>query len=91
MSPPTLSWIRASPTPGDPHFYDEAGRVRIFHGGNRIQKAFPWYFEDMANSDDEFALLKQMGVNVVRLGYMWTGLCPRPGFYNQPVAVPRNT
>ena len=51
-------------------------------GGNRIKKAFPWYYDDMATSDAEFALLKKMGVNAVRLGYMWTGVAPRAGYYN---------
>ena len=79
-----LSFIRASSELGDPHFYDDAGRTRIFHGGNRVMKASPWFFEDMANSDAEFALLKKMGVNVIRLGYMWSGLMPTNAtFFNQ--------
>ena len=36
-------FIRASSKLGDTNFYDEYGRVRIFHGGNRVMKGFPWY------------------------------------------------
>jgi endoglycosylceramidase len=45
-------------------------------------KGFPWYFTDMLSSDDEFELLEKMGVNVVRLGYMWTGAMPSENFFN---------
>ena len=42
-SPPAvLPFIRASSELGDPHFYDSFDRVRIFHGVNRVKKAFPW-------------------------------------------------
>jgi len=81
---PMASFIRASSTVGDTSFYDEAGRTRIFHGGNRVKKSAPWYFADMLDSDAEFALMKKMGVNVVRLGYMWTGVNPdNSSFFNQ--------
>ena len=41
----------------------------------------------MATSDDApFELLKGMGVNAVRLMWSWTGLCPRPSYYNQTYA-----
>ena len=32
---------------GDPFFYDDFNRARIFHGVNRVKKAFPWYFFPM--------------------------------------------
>jgi beta-glucosidase/6-phospho-beta-glucosidase/beta-galactosidase len=48
-------------------------------------KGFPWYFTDMLSSDDEFELLEKMGVNVVRLGYMWTGAMPSENYFNKTV------
>merc|ERR1712205_29832 len=49
----SLPFIQARPA-GDPHFYDTYGRVRIFHGSNRVKKASPWYFADMLEKDTEF-------------------------------------
>ena len=77
------SFIRASNSPGDTNFYDEFGRVRIFHGSNRVQKGGSWYFPEMLTSDSEFKLMKKLGFNVIRLGYMWTGVNPAPGVFNQ--------
>ena len=77
----SASFIRASNTVGDTSFYDEVGRVRIFHGGNRVEKRAPWYFDGMLSSDAEFALMKKMGVNVIRLGYMWSGVNPTNSSY----------
>jgi len=67
---------------GDPHFYDEFGRVRIFHGCNRVKKGFPWYFTDMLDSG-EMQLMQDIGFNVIRLGYMWTGYNPQPDTWNE--------
>mmetsp|Transcript_21345 Transcript_21345/g.51747 ORF Transcript_21345/g.51747 Transcript_21345/m.51747 type:complete len:483 (-) Transcript_21345:156-1604(-) len=77
-----LSFIHSAEV-GDPHFYDEHGRVRIFHGCNRVQKSFPWYFPHQVGSDNEPALMKKMGFNVLRLGWMWSGFNPAPGVFNQ--------
>jgi endoglycosylceramidase len=64
------------------HFYDDQGRVRIFHGANRVQKAAPWYFEDMLGST-EFELMQKVGFTALRLGFMWSGYNPAPGVFNQ--------
>ena len=97
----SLPWIRASNS--DAYFYDEHGRVRIFHGGNRVQKAWPWYFVDQTNNnqtssltsptgvttdaDTEFALMQKLGFNVMRLGWMWSGYNPSPGEFNATYAT----
>ena len=70
---PADSWISTREASVSRHFFDEEGRVRIFHGSNRVWKAEPWYFVSQAESDDEFDLMKDMGFNVMRLGWMWTG------------------
>ena len=64
-------------------FVDEHGRVRIFHGGNRVMKATPWYFADQVRDDTEFELMQRMGWTVLRLGFMWSGYNPAPGNFNQ--------
>ncbi|ELU12557.1 hypothetical protein CAPTEDRAFT_117937, partial [Capitella teleta] len=61
---------------------DEFGRVRIFHGVNAVRKQPPWYpeyFIDDAHMDD----LASLGMNVIRLGTMWSGFEPEEGGYNQ--------
>lgn len=75
-------WIHTG-TKGDPNFYDEFGRIRIFHGSNRVQKNIPWYFPEMYESDKEFELMKKMGFTMMRLGFMWSGYNPDQGFFNQ--------
>ena len=77
-STPTSGFIKAK----NSNFVDEHGRVRIFHGSNRVQKASPWYFQDMLDSDSEFALMEKLGFNVMRLGFMWSGYNPAPGVFN---------
>ena len=48
---------------------------------NCVQKGFPWYPDYLLNTtrlDD----LKQFGLNIVRLGTMWSGVEPNGGEYN---------
>ena len=59
-----------------------AGRVRIFHGANRVAKAPPWYFDEMLEGTVDGELMEQLGFNVVRLGFMWSGYNPAPGVFN---------
>jgi hypothetical protein len=48
---------------------DEAGRVRIYHGANFVNKGFPWYPTELL--DPVFvANLSSWGLNFVRLGYV---------------------
>lgn len=63
-------------------FTDEHGRVRLFHGVNAVRKRFPWYpeyFLDDTHMDD----LAALGMNVVRLGTMWSGVEPAEGYLNE--------
>ena len=79
-----LSFIRASNVVGDKNFYDEHGRVRIFHGANRVAKGFPWLFPDQLDNDGEATLMEELGFNVLRLGWMWTGYNGGgPGQFNE--------
>ena len=64
----------------DKWFVDEHNRVVLFHGINAVQKQFPWIPNtkeiDMTNKTQLFNL-KKWGLNVVRLGVMWSGLAPK--------------
>lgn len=82
QEPAALPYIRSGGI-GDPFFYDEFNRVRIFHGANRVIKAFPWYTPDMIDSEAEYDMMEGLGFTVIRLGYMWTGAEPEANRFNQ--------
>jgi hypothetical protein len=52
----------------DSFIVDDAGRVRIYHGVNFVQKGFPWYPSELLDPNN-VASLSQSGVNFMRLGY----------------------
>ena len=55
--------------------------MKIFHGVNFVKKESPWYHEELL--DPQYARdLQSWGLNVVRLGTMWSGLEPREGEYD---------
>ena len=62
-----LSPIRSSAT--SRHFFDEHGRVRIFHGAARVEKNPPWYFKDLVADSSEAEAMGALGFNVLRLGF----------------------
>ena len=77
-------WIHTGVDDG--HFYEtETGRVRIFHGCNRVKKGFPWYFENFGPeaSNATYDFMQSLGITVVRMGFMWSGFNPSPGYFNQ--------
>ena len=54
----------------------------IFHGANRVWKGEPWYFQNQVDNTLEYEMFKKLGFNVVRLGYMWSGVEPNEGEFN---------
>lgn len=66
----------------DKWFVDQDNRVVLFHGINSVQKNFPWFDRNIENLT-RLSDLKQWGMNVVRLGLMWSGLYPEKGVVNQ--------
>ena len=66
-SAPQLSPIRSSAT--SRHFFDDHGRVRIFHGAARVEKNPPWYFKDLVADSSEAEAMAALGFNVLRLGF----------------------
>eukprot|EP00756_Hemistasia_phaeocysticola_P023144 Hpha_TRINITY_DN15873_c1_g2::TRINITY_DN15873_c1_g2_i1::g.189773::m.189773/K05991/E3.2.1.123; endoglycosylceramidase len=65
-----------------PHFYDNHGRVRIFHGINGVNKGFPWYPTWLLNE----TLVQEIagwGMNAIRMGWMFSGFEPAEGEFNE--------
>jgi hypothetical protein len=53
---------------------DACGRARIFRGVNSVEKSIPYLDERLTDAD---ALMWQsLGLNVIRLGIMWSGVYP---------------
>ena len=67
---------------------DNFGRERIFHGTNVIYKTKPWHpilnkFDYTKSfNDDDIKIIKNLGLNIIRLGVMWPGVEPVKGNYN---------
>lgn len=88
---PQLSRVR---TKGN-FYVDENDRVLLFHGVNAVAKTFPWVPDSTGNVNDnckehcdltnktQLTYLRAMGFNVVRVGFMWSGLFVRPGVVNE--------
>ena len=68
-----LAKIHVDPQTG--HFMDPAGRIRIFHGLNSVEKQPPYYEANMRDPSLMLAM-RDMGLNILRLGTMWTGWQP---------------
>ena len=70
-------------------FVDEVGRTCLFHGTNAIVKGPPWYPDyttfshDISMSKEDFAVMEELGLNVLRLGVMWPGVEPTQGDYDE--------
>ena len=83
----SLTRIRVDPV--SQHFVDEAGRTRIFHGVNAVEKLPPFlpqatgFSIERSLSEIDAANLSSWGINVVRLGVLWVGVMPAPGQVNQ--------
>lgn len=57
---------------------DDAGRIRVYHGVNFVQKGFPWYPPDLLD-ESNVASLAEAGINFMRLGWVNSfELCTTP-------------
>lgn len=65
-----------------PFILDADNRARIFHGTNFVQKGWPWY-PPILTEEKNIIDLASLGVNTIRLGFMWTGAEPVQGQFNQ--------
>lgn len=70
-------------------FVDPQGRQRLFHGANVVVKGPPWLPSrsgfDWRTSlvKEDFKLMREAGMNSMRLGVMWAGAEPSRGKYNE--------
>ncbi|KAF3908085.1 hypothetical protein ABW21_db0205750 [Orbilia brochopaga] len=70
-------------------YIDAEGRSRHFHGTNMVNKKFPFhkdvtqFIPGRSIVDQDIQLLKDLNVNLVRLGVHWAGVEPERGSYNQ--------
>ena len=64
------------------HFYDEAGRVRIFNGMNIDDKQIGAAFRYDLN-EEFFRKYVANGFDLIRLAVQWANIEPRPGQYSE--------
>ena len=63
----------------DGWFVDPAGRVVLLHGVNVVDKRPPYLPSSDELNDADADAMRDLGFNVVRLGFIWKGLEPEPG------------
>jgi endoglycosylceramidase len=63
-------------------FTDQQGRVVIIHGTNMINKLPPYYPAALGFGDKDLRFLADNGFNGIRLGFIWAGVEPTPGKYD---------
>ena len=67
---------------------DDDGRPMILHGVNVVVKLPPYIPEtekfdpSMSFSDEDIAILKKLGINFIRLGFIWEALEKKEGEYD---------
>ncbi|KAH8863343.1 Endoglycoceramidase [Schistosoma japonicum] len=62
-------------------FTDSRGFIKLFRGFNNVLKYFPWYNINSTNIT-QLEMFKNWGLNVVRLGVMWSGVKPTMSMVN---------
>ena len=65
-----------------PWFTDEQGRVVVLHGTNMINKLPPFAPDSLGFGDKDLSFLAANGFNAIRLGFIWAGVEPSPGIYD---------
>lgn len=80
--------FRVKVDPATGMYVDEHGARRMFHGVNVVSKLHPFLPSDGAfdwehsMGEQDMQFLQSIGMNVVRLGVMWTAVMPSPGVVN---------
>ncbi|KAI1916557.1 hypothetical protein LOZ52_002830 [Ophidiomyces ophidiicola] len=68
---------------------DEFGRTRFFHGTNAVKKGPPYYLPSkwqpgvVSFGERDVQNMRDLGMNIVRLGHSWAGAEPVRGQYNE--------
>jgi endoglycosylceramidase len=65
-----------------PWLTDEQGRVVIIRGTAMINKLAPYYPAALGFGDKDLSFLAQNGFNGIRIGFIWAGVEPNPGQYD---------
>ncbi len=65
-----------------PYILDSNNRAKFFHGTNFVQKGEPWYPVGLLD-ENNVKQLASLGINTVRLGFMWSGAEPTAGNFNE--------
>ncbi len=63
-------------------FTDEQGRVVVIHGTNMINKLAPYAPDALGFGEKDLSFLAENGFNGIRLGFIWAGVEPQPGQYD---------
>ncbi|CAI2731810.1 unnamed protein product [Schistosoma spindalis] len=58
------------------YFVDSQGFIKLFHGINCVHKVAPFYFPKLLDPDS-FRVLRDWGINVIRLEFNWIALKPQ--------------
>ena len=61
---------------------DAAGRIRLYHGVNFVNKGYPWYPARLLDTNF-VANMSKWGLNFVRLGYAFEILVDTRSFYEK--------
>jgi endoglycosylceramidase len=64
---------------------DPQGSVVIMHGENLVVKGPPWVATGRGFNNADAAFLADNGFDSVRLGFMWAGIEPKPGVFDDAV------
>lgn len=63
-------------------FTDEQGRVVIIRGTAMLNKLTPYYPAALGFGDKDLSFLAENGFNGIRIGFIWAGVEPSPGQYD---------
>lgn len=70
-------------TTAGPWFVDDEGRAFLTAGINLTSKRAPYTPEAAGFDDDDAKFLAAAGIDSMRLGFIWKGVEPEPGVYDQ--------
>ena len=76
------SLSRLTLSPDGRFFVSKEGNTTVLRGVNLVSKTRPYTYQAMGIDEKDVGLIRQMGLNVVRLGINWAGLEPKAGFYD---------
>src|SRR5436190_19644062 len=82
LAAPATSLAATPPGHAGRWITDPQGRVLLPHGLNMVNKLKPYAPAATGFGDDDARFLARNGLNVVRLGVIYTAVEPQPGVYD---------